>query len=122
MKISYSKNTLEIDGVVIATPWPVREAFESENKVIVLLDPFATITEAIDDIREIAGIAKGRNVFCYSSVGLLLWKAEFPNGDGSEDYYYRISSQIPLRANSFSSFRCEIDLLSGKIIRKEFFK
>ena len=62
------------------------------------------------------------NLFCYSPEGIVLWKAEHPTGDNAEDYYYRISSHLPLVVNSFSSYRCEIDLSTGKIIRKDFFK
>lgn len=122
MNITYDGSKLRIDGHEITTPWPVREAVELDDKVVVLLDQSAHLQGPILDIREMREVAKGRNLFCYSNQGELLWKAEFPGGDGSEDYYYKISSRWPLLVNSFSSFRCEIDPATGKIIGKEFFK
>ena len=122
MNITYNGSQLKIDGHGITTPWPIRDAFELGDKVVVLLDQSAHLKGPILDIREMRESAKGRNLFCYSNDGTLLWKAEFPSGDGSEDYYYRISSRTPLLVNSFSSFRCEIDPDTGKILRKEFYK
>jgi hypothetical protein len=122
MNISYNGSQLQIDGYEIATPWPIREAFRLGDKVVVLLDQSAHLKGPILDIQEMRELAKGRNLFCYSNDGELLWKAEFPGGDCSEDYYYRISSRSPLLVNSFSSFCCEIDPATGKIIHKDFFK
>jgi hypothetical protein len=50
---------------------------------------------------------------------MLLWEADLPS---DADYFYRIASVRPLRVNCFSSFRCEIDPATGRIIRKDFYK
>lgn len=121
MNVTYDDKKLNIDGKVVETPWPIREAFTIEGNVIVLMDQFADLKGPVLDIREVRKIPKGRNLFCYSLNGSVLWQAEFPTRS-MEDYYYSISSRSPLVVNSFSSYRCEIDPQNGKIIRKEFFK
>lgn len=122
MNITYDGSQLQIDGKTVETPSPIREAFAVRWGVIVLMDQFADFKGPVLDIREIRNAPKGTNLFCYSSDGTVLWKAELPGGEDSEDYYYRVSSRSPLVVNSFSSFRCEIDPASGRIIGKDFFK
>jgi hypothetical protein len=121
MNVTYDENRLQIDGKLVETPWPIREAFTIEAGIIVLMDQFAGLKGPVLDIREVRKIPKGRNLFCYSPSGGVLWEAEFPTSS-MEDYYYSISSRSPLVVNSFSSYRCEIDPKTGKIIKKEFFK
>ena len=122
MNITYDRAKLQIDGATVETPSPIREAFAVEQGVIVLMDQFADLKGPILDIREVRNAPKGTNLFCYSPDGILLWKAELPTEEKSEDSYYQISSRSPLVVNSFSSYRCEIDATTGKIIRKEFYK
>jgi hypothetical protein len=121
MKVNFSGKSLEIDGRSIETRWDIQEAFEVGGKVIALLDFFATIKQPVLHIREIRDLPKGRNLHCFSKEGALLWEAEFPEGDGP-DYYYSVTSRVPLVANSFSSYRCEIDPDTGKILRRQFYK
>jgi hypothetical protein len=40
----------------------------------------------------------------------------------ASDYYYRISSAVPLLAYSFSAYQCEIDPEYGTIRNMEFLK
>ena len=122
MNITYKGSRLNIDGIAVETPYPIRDAFAVGSRVIVLLDQFADLRTPVLDIREVRSIPQGRNLVCYSPNGTMLWQAEFPKGDDSEDYYYRISSRTPLVVNSFSSYRCEIDPATGIIIRKDFVK
>jgi len=121
MNFAFLGKKLNIEGRLVETPWPIRDAFTVKWGVIVLMDQFASLKGPVLDIREVREIPKGQNLFCYSVEGKLLWKAEFPT-DNTEDYYYGISSRSPLVVNSFSSYRCEIHQETGKIIRKEFFK
>lgn len=121
MKITYKSSRFEIGGKVVETPWAIREAFVVKGNVVVLMDQFENFKGPVLDIQEVRRSPKGTNLFCYSQDGVVLWKAELPV-DNVEDYYYRISSHLPLVANSFSSYRCEIDLTTGKIMRKDFFK
>jgi len=122
MNITYDGSQLQIDGKAVETPSPIREAFAVKWGIIVLMDQFGDLKGPILDIREIRNAPKGTNLFCYSPDGIVLWKAELPINNNEEDYYYRISSRSPLIVNSFSSYRCEIDPTTGKIIRKEFLK
>lgn len=122
MNITYYDSLLEIDGKVVEMPSPIREAFIVERRIIVLMDQFADLKGPILDIKEVRNAPKGTNLLCCSPDGIVLWEAELPTGENAEDYYYRISSRSPLVLNSFSSYRCEIDPATGKIIRKDFFK
>ncbi|MCW1924230.1 hypothetical protein OKA05_16810 [Luteolibacter arcticus] len=122
MNITYNGSQLQIDGKAVKMPSPIREAFTVRWGVIVLMDQFSGLKGPILDIQEVRNAPKGTNLFCYSPAGIVLWKAELPTGDNSEDYYYRVSSRSPLVVNSFSSYRCEIDPATGKIIRQDFFK
>lgn len=122
MNITYDRSKLQIDGKAIETPSPIREAFAVECGVVVLMDQFADLKGPILDIREVRNAPKGTNLFCYTPDGILLWKAELPKGNSQEDYYYRVLSRSPLIVNSFSSYSCEIDAATGKILRKEFYK
>jgi ABC-type transport system substrate-binding protein len=50
-----------------------------------------------------------------------LWTAELPTTN-TGDSYYRIVSYRPLVAYSICSYECEIDLDTGRILRRSFFK
>lgn len=122
MKLTFNGSLLTIDDTVVETPSPIREAFVDGRRILVLMDHFADLKGPVLDIKAVRNAPKGTNFFCYSSDGVLLWKAELPVGNEDEDYYYRISSRSPLVVNSFSSYRCEINPEAGKIVRKTFFK
>ena len=119
MKISFSKSELRIEDRVIVTPWPVMDAFDDGQRVIALLNPDAYLTDPAYKIQRRAGMPPNKNLLAYSYDGNLMWEADFPE---NVDYYYCISSQHPLRVNSFSSFSCEIDPATGNIIKKDFYK
>jgi hypothetical protein len=119
MNIVFNNQELQIGDRVIVTPWPVMEAFDDGHRVIALLNPDAYLINPTYKIQRRSGMPPNKNLLAYSYEGNLLWEADFPS---DVDYYYHISSQQPLRVCSFSSFRCEIDPITGKIIRKDFFK
>jgi hypothetical protein len=119
MNISFKESELRIGERTIVTPWPILEALDDGQRVIVLLDPDSYLTDPAYRSRRRVGAPPNRNLLGFSYDGRLLWEGEFPS---DVDYYYRISSLQPLRVNSFSSFRCEIDPATGRIIRKEFYK
>lgn len=119
MSVSFNDLELRIGDCVIVMPWPVMDAFDDGHRIIVLLNPDAYLTDPSYKTQRRSGMPPNKNLLAYSYDGHLLWEAELPS---DADYYYRISSRQPLRANSFSSFRCEIDPSNGKIIRKDFFK
>lgn len=119
MTLSSQENQLVIDDVKILLPWPVLDAVELESKIFVLLDPNSYLKDQPykDTLKQ--GAPAIKNLIAFSSAGVKLWEAEFPE---DSDYYYKIVSSSPLIVNSFSSYRCEIDPEDGSIKRQEFLK
>jgi hypothetical protein len=119
MSVTFEAKTLVIDGLTIPMQWPVLDAVEHGNKVFVLLDPDAYLLDA--DYKRIRrqGSPAIKNLLAFDRAGDKLWDAELPE---SADYYYKISSTSPLVANSFSSYRCQIDSSTGAILAREFLK
>jgi hypothetical protein len=120
-KLTFSGKSLEVDGRTLETRWAVQQAYAIGNKIIVLLDVFSTVDGLPRDIHEMRKSPRERNLQCFCENGQLLWEAEFPEDDGA-DYYYSVTPSTPLIASSFSSYRCEIDLNTGKVLRREFYK
>lgn len=119
MTISFQANTLVVDGHPMQMPWLVLDAVEQSDKVIVLLDPDSYLLDPnYKQVRRRGGAAI-KNLLAIDKTGAKLWEAELPE---QADYYYRIGSASPLTANSFSSYRCEIDANTGSIRSKEFLK
>lgn len=99
--------------------YPIREAFECEGRVVVLLEPDAVLADPAYTRQRRRGEGALPNLLAYSPAGERLWAASFPE---PADYYYRVVSHQPLVALSFSSWRCWIDIRDGSIARREFFK
>jgi len=119
MTVEFQGRVLTIDGCAVQLDWPVLEVAETHDKVFVLLDPDAYLADAGYKSSMRNGGPAIRNLVGVSRDGRRLWDAELPE---ARDYYYQFSSVAPLRVNSFSSFLCEIDPESGKILTKEFLK
>lgn len=119
MTTTFQGREVMIDGARFEMPWPVLDAFDLEEQVIVLFDPDAYLLDPSYREQRRQGREAHRNLCAFSKNGEKVWEAEFPE---EADYYYAVSSRIPLRVNSFSSFRCEIDPRTGRIVAKEFFK
>jgi hypothetical protein len=120
MDISFHGKKLKIDNRTIETPCEIAEILKTKEGIVVRLEPFVTLSGRIYDVREVDNCYKGSNLLCYSKEGILRWEAEFPRTN--EDYYYQIESECPLRVFSFSSYLCEIDIRTGKIVTAEFYK
>lgn len=99
--------------------YPIREAFECEGRVVVLLEPDAMLADPAYTPQRRRGEGALPNLLAYSPAGERLWAASFPE---PADYYYRVVSRQPLVVLSFSSWRCWIDLADGSIVRKEWLK
>ena len=114
--VSHDGDIVKIDGKSVRMEYMVREAFWVDGRAVVLLDPHAFL----DDIA--FGKARRRprdpvhNLRAYSPSGEMLWQAEQPQAN---DHYYLIESREPLVALSFSAYRCDIDLSSGRILDKK---
>jgi hypothetical protein len=109
--VTFSGKTILVSGKPIHLDYPVANAFQLGDKLVVLLDPDA-YTEKFGQFR---------NLIALTLDGKLLWTAELPTNMGG-DTYYRVSSKDPLVADSFSSYACKIDDTTGKIKAKSFFK
>lgn len=119
MSIAFHNKDLVIDGTTYLMPWQILDIAEHENKVFVLFDPDEYLLDPNYKKMRRQGAPAIRNFIALNRSGSQLWEAEFPE---NVDYYYKIVSDKPLIANSFSSYRCEIDINTGKIIKREFYK
>ncbi|GAB3036707.1 hypothetical protein [Bowmanella dokdonensis] len=110
-QISYSGTILKVNGNPVMLPHEILEAFDVQGVIIVFLDPDA----------ELGSGGQYRNLIGYSSNGTKLWEAELPTTKKS-DVYWKIAKRVPLTVYSFSSYECELDISTGKILRKDFYK
>ena len=115
-EVTFDGDIIRIDGKPTRMTYMVRDAFWAHDCAIVLLDP-----DAFLDVPTFGGQRRKsrkpvQNLRAYSAAGQLLWQAEQPE---FSDHYYRVESQDPLIALSFSGFRCEIDAGSGEIVNKQ---
>lgn len=58
------------------------------------------------------------NLIALDDEGRQVWVAELPTTT-TGDRYYRLQSETPIVVSSFSSFDCEIDPNTGRIVRRE---
>ena len=109
--INFSANCITLSGRVIELDYPILEAYQSTDRILILYDP--------DSYKIKTG--QFNNLLCLNIIGEKLWVAELPTTQ-SGDCYYKIKSINPLIAYSINSFICEVDTVSGKILNKEFIK
>jgi hypothetical protein len=117
--IERAGDELAIEGGSLRTEFPIQIAVELDHRIIVLLDPDSYLGDPTYGEDRRRGNNPVRNLRAYARSGKLLWEADFPE---QADYYYRLVSSDPLVALSFSSYECEIDLETGRIISKTFLK
>ena len=109
--ISYSGADLKIDNKLITMPYKILEVFKSGEVIVVFLDPDANLGKT----------GQYRNLLAYDANATKKWEAELPTSKIS-DVYWKIVNKTPLVAYSFSSYECEIDISTGKILKKSFYK
>ncbi|MCL8312680.1 hypothetical protein FH593_13455 [Leptospira interrogans] len=109
--LSFSGKEITFGNLHFTCPNNVIDAFENNGKIVILLDPDAYLSTTEND----------KNLIAYDTKANPLWEAEFPQ-IYKGDYYYKIASKNPLIVYSFSSYHCEIDINTGKIISSEFYK
>jgi hypothetical protein len=112
--VSHDGDIVKIDGKPLRMDYIVRDAFWAGDRAVVLLDPHAFLDDPAYGRRKSPRKAV-KNLRAYSPSGEILWQAEQPE---FQDHYYMIESQKPLVALSFSAYRCDIDLDSGRILAK----
>ncbi len=112
--VTHDGDIVKIDGKPLRMEFMIRDAFWAGGHAVVLLDPDAFLDEP-------GGARKAprdpvHNLRAYAPSGELLWEAEQPE---VQDHYYRVEGREPLVALSFSAYRCDIDLASGRILSKD---
>lgn len=112
--VTYDGDIVRIDGRPLRMEFMVRDAFWAGGQAVVLLDPDAFLDEP-------GGARKAprdpvHNLRAYAPSGEMLWEAEQPE---FLDHYYLIESRAPLVALSFSAYRCDLDLASGRILSRK---
>ena len=117
--VTFQGKTLIVDGTPLVLPYAVRDAFMLGDKVVVLLDPDSYLSDPSYGKDRRRGNSSLHNLVALTCEGNLIWEAEFPE---QADYFYKVISRSPLCVLSFSSFRCEIDPQTGRILQKEFLK
>jgi|SRR5687767_2672938 len=116
--VSHDGDIVKIDGKPLRMEYMVRDAFWAGGQAVVLLDPHAFLDDPAYSGRK-APREPVKNLRAYSPAGELMWEAQQPE---FQDHYYIIESHDPLVALSFSAYRCDIDLASGRIRSKESLK
>ena len=113
--VTHDGDIVRVGGKPLRMEYMVRDAFWANGRAIVLLDPTAFLDDPAYGSRK-RSRDPVQNLRAYSPSGKLLWQAEQPELD---DHYYMIEKQEPLVALSFSAYRCDVDLATGRILRKE---
>jgi hypothetical protein len=109
--VNYLGDMLSVGSNQIHLEYPIEDAFELGDKIIVLFKP---------DARS-GPFGQFHNLIAVSRSGERLWEAELPttmSGDG----YYLIGPKNPLTASTITSFACVINEENGRIIKKTFYK
>ena len=106
--VQFSGKTLKVGEKTFVLKYEINDAFLTDNRIIVLYDPDACK-------------GKFQNLECFSLEGKKIWTAELPD-PAFGDAYGGIISYSPLKLYSFTSYRCEINVKTGKIEQKEFTK
>ncbi len=109
--ITSSKHTLLVNGKSIQFQYPVIDAFEVQDIIVVLFHPDSSSQKS----------GQFRNLIALKRNGEHLWIAELPTSR-TGDRYYKVVSRSPLVVYSVSSFECEIDIDTGRIKSRRFFK
>lgn len=102
---------LFLDGKLIDLEYPILDAHEYDDLIVVLFDPDANIRKW----------GQFHNLIALSKNGERLWEAERPTTE-TGDSYYAVTSWTPLVALSLRSYECEIDPKTGVIIKWLFYK
>jgi hypothetical protein len=109
---SYSEKTLNINGRLVMFEFPIKEAFEIDDRLIVFLDPDSNLKRKV----------QFNNVIGFDAAGNQVWIADLPTPD-PVDVYYKLVAENPLKLYSFCSFgECLVDPKTGKILSKPYYK
>jgi hypothetical protein len=110
VSMRYVERELFIDGARRELPYPIDNAINYGDSVIILFDP-----DCADE-----GNGRFHNLVAFDRSGRVLWTVELPTTDPG-DRYYKVSS-YPLTAYSVRSYDCIIDRHTGRILERTFTK
>jgi hypothetical protein len=117
--VTHDGDIVRIDGKPKRMEFMVRDAFWVDGRAIVLLDPHAYLDQVAYGKARRRSRDPVKNLRAYAPSGELLWQAEQPEAD---DHYYLIENHQPLVALSLSAYRCDLDLQTGRILKKKSLK
>ena len=107
----HSGHMLTLEGKEIRLEHPIADAFEIDGKVIVLYDS--------DSYTKKWG--QFPNLIALDPDGKQLWTAELPTTQ-SQECYYQVKRTNPLIACTWTSWECEIDIETGRVLSRTFLK
>lgn len=113
--VTHDGDIVRIQGRPVRMDFIVRDAFWAGDRAVVLLDANAYLDNPTYGAQRRRSRDPIRNLRAYAPSGELLWQAELPE---FEDHYYMIESREPLVALSFSGHRCDVDVATGRIVKK----
>src|SRR5688572_1971950 len=100
----------EVTGRTWRVPYPIAQAVLAGERVLVLYDYMAGPRHR-----------QFQNLEAFTLEGVRLWTAEHPTST-TADAYVSINSVSPLRASSFASYDCTLDVESGRLLESVFTK
>jgi hypothetical protein len=109
MTISFVERELRIDGLTHVLEFPIDDAFEHEDLVIVFFAPDSNPKK----------FGQFHNVVAVDRNGNRVWEADLPTSN-TGDRYYKIANRSPLTLYSTQSYDVVLDPASGHIIEKRF--
>ena len=109
--ILFNNKILSINGEDHLLDFQIYEMSIYNDQVVVLFHP--------DEGLNMQG--QFPNLVCFAFDGHKKWTADLPTSNNG-DVYYKIVSKNPLIVNSMQSYQCQIDIGTGKILKRDFYK
>jgi len=111
-KVRHIAEQIMIDGITYSLPFTIRKVLVLPESLIVLFDP--------DAWREAFG--QFHNLRAYDFHARPLWEAELPTSSSGDCYWDIGREDSLLTARSWSSYDCIIDVRTGRLHDKQFYK
>lgn len=111
MKLKTIGNTIYYRNRQIKLDYFIGSAYKIMNKIIIRFDVTKDIINKSDF----------HNIICINLYGGIIWEAELPSNE-STTLYYDIYKYFPRIIAHSLSYDCEINIKTGKIIRKKWIK
>jgi len=116
-----NSSNFSFEGKVITTEkfskeldYPIQSIVYLENK-----QNFIVLYDRDSNIRKWGQFP---NIVCLNNKGEKIWTVELPTTDTGDSYFRMQFKEGKLFGDAWGSFVCEIDVNTGKIVNKVFFK